>query len=220
MAITISYPLSNSTERTTFSADGTFDVGSGTVPAKCNLTGSDGSNQTVDINLCTNGNWVAALPFTVNPGVTYTCKAFYTDANTGHPVNAQPTTSIMQSNNALKAPAVMCIKQNRRRHTDEHNDAAPNGDSTPADTCAYSDVLSYSAEYPKHLKFHRAVALLFRSGSQDPVAVLPVLAKFGTWSVLVPKPEDFPENPYIYYIVFLDRDGFPVLTGKFGLLNC
>ena len=219
MSISIGYPLSNSTVRTTFTASGTFDVGSATTPAKCTLAGSDGSNQTYDISLCTSGNWVVGPTFTVTPGVTYSCNAFYTDAHSGNPIKAPQTTGITQSDNALKCPIFLCIKQNPNKRHDGEKEAAP-GDSAPADDCACSGVLSYTSEYPKHLKFHKAIGLLFRSGSQDPVAILPVLAKFGTWSVLVPRPDDFPTSPYVYYIVFLDRDGLPVLTGKFGLLNC
>jgi hypothetical protein len=166
----------------------------------------------------------------VPSGVTYSMEAYYTKGD-NNPVNATPETDLYCDTSSPATPVMLppCTPRGG-------GPGGPGGITTAlavkpaqrlsraasvaADSlvwCGPPPVVPYSATYPKCLKFQKAVALLSRQTSKQPAAVLPVLTRFGTWSVLVPIPPDFPTVPYTLQIVWLDRDGLRVTHISFGL---
>jgi hypothetical protein len=230
VSISITNPKTGSTIPSGFTAFGTYTTADAdpAKSAKCTLRPASGSPIEVPITLCQEGNWRANF-FALPTDVTYSMEAFYTKAD-NHPVNATPETDLYADANAASVPILlpMCTPRGGGGGVGPGALAVvakpalqlSRSAQVAADSliwCGPPPVLEYHATYAKSLRFHKAVALLIRERARQPAAVLPVQTKFGTWSVLVPVPPDFPTVAYTLQIVWLDRDGLRVTHISFGL---
>jgi len=212
MSMRIAYPCTNSTIPPAFTAWGTYTASDNPTGGMCKVTCTSGGGAVINgtpPHFRSDGIWISSLSGLV-VGSTYKLDASYTPS-AGGTVTAPGQTDLRVLVAAIPiAPPAEDI-------------GLPYGPviglgATFAPTAGITSARTFSGKYPPYLGIRKVYAVVHEKDvAVNYSSVTPGIIRFGSWSVVVPRPSDLASKDYVAEILFLDRFGIFITGTRLNL---